>query len=75
MRTAAGRIPWDAACLPQALAGHAMLRLRRIRGTVWLGLKNGERRELLAHAWLRAGTLVVTGDAGHRDYTRIARFG
>jgi hypothetical protein len=45
-----------------------------VPATLYLGLKNDTSRELLAHAWLRAGRLVVTGRRGHREFTHIVSF-
>jgi hypothetical protein len=76
VRTAASHTPWESTCLVQALAAAALLRRRHIEGTLYLGVaKQADAREALsAHAWLRCGELVLTGDAGRLRYTPIASF-
>lgn len=65
--------PWNSNCFAQALAGHVMLRRRRIACTLYLGvLKEGE--SFTAHAWLRNGNLIVTGRNGYERYTPVARY-
>lgn len=70
------RVPWRTKCLEQALAGKAMLRLRRIPNTMYLGVARAEDREspLDAHAWLRTGTLHVTGGARSERYAVLSTF-
>jgi hypothetical protein len=65
-------IPFDITCLPQAMAGSAMLTRRSVPARISLGLpKTGG---LPAHAWLEAGKIPITGMAGADAYTPIARF-
>lgn len=70
------RAPWRCQCLEQALAGKAMLRRRRIPNTMYLGAARaaGEGRPVEAHAWLRAGTLHVTGGASVERYVVLSTF-
>lgn len=76
IRAAARRTPWESKCLAQALACAWMLRRRGIQGTMYLGLHRapGDDRSMLAHAWLRTGNTILTGAAGHQQYTVVARF-
>jgi len=48
----AGRVPWRAKCLEQALAAKMMLRRRKIANELYLGVKQ-EENKMLAHAWLQ----------------------
>lgn len=57
---AARHVPWEAVCLPQAMAGKWMLKRRGVISTLYLGVKRSEAR-MQAHAWLRAGETIVTG--------------
>lgn len=70
------RAPWRTKCLEQALAGKAMLRLRRIPNTMYLGVARAADGEspLDAHAWLRTGTLHVTGGARSERYAVLSTF-
>jgi hypothetical protein len=70
----ARRVPWDARCLAQALAGTGMLRRRGLEGTVTFGVCRGEIKELEAHAWLRFGSCMVTGGPGHQRFSTFTTF-
>jgi hypothetical protein len=76
VRSAAANTPWKSVCLPQAVAGQWMLKRRRIAATLYLGVakKEDEPEQLAAHAWLRYGDAILTGAAGHRQFTVVAAF-
>jgi hypothetical protein len=73
--TAARNVPWNAACLPQALAAKAMLARRGHGSAFHLGAAFDARGKLTAHAWLVAGGTVVVGASGIDDVSPLARFG
>jgi len=68
------RVPWDGRCLAQALAAAAMLRRRGVEGTVTFGVREEQASQFTAHAWLRVGSHVVTGAAGHHGYKAFTTF-
>jgi hypothetical protein len=68
---AAGRVPWRAGCLEQAIAAKAMLRRRGIASTLYLGVT---RDPVGAHAWLRVGDVNVTGGRDVARYAVVASF-
>jgi hypothetical protein len=70
----ARRVPWDGRCLAQALAGTGMLRHRGLEGTVSFGVCRGEIAEIGAHAWLRFGSIMVTGGPGHERFNTFTTF-
>jgi hypothetical protein len=72
VETAARNIPFEAVCLPQAIAGKLMLRRRGIASTLYLGVARDP--DLKAHAWLRAGPLIVTGAKGRLGFSVISTF-
>jgi hypothetical protein len=76
IRSAANNTPWQSVCLPQAVAGQWMLKRRRIAATLYLGVAKNENKaeKLAAHAWLRCGDAILTGAAGHRQFTVVATF-
>lgn len=76
VRSAANNTPWESVCLPQAVVGQWMLKRRGIAATLYLGVaKAGQQPEQLsAHAWLRCGDVIITGAAGHRQFTVVATF-
>ncbi|MCX7842964.1 MAG: lasso peptide biosynthesis B2 protein, partial [Clostridia bacterium] len=67
--------PWQSKCLVQALTGQLMLRRRGISSTIYLGISKDENGGLLAHAWLRCGSVVITGDEFMSKYKQVACFG
>ena len=72
---AARNVPWNAVCLPQAMAAKAMLARRGCGSSFHLGADFDAQGKLIAHAWLVAGGTVVVGAAGIADVTPLARFG
>ncbi len=72
------RVPWDGRCLAEALAATWMLRRRGLEGTVSFGARpgtgTGPGTVFDAHAWLRVGSSVVTGGAGHRSFKVFTTF-
>lgn len=73
--TAARNVPWNAACLPQAMAAKAMLMRRGCGSSFHLGAGFNAHGQLIAHAWLVAGGTIVVGAAGIGIVTPLARFG
>ena len=72
VETAARLAPWRSDCYPQALTARTFLALRRIPHEVSFGVRrDGDR--LVAHAWVHAGDLVVTG-GNEKTYTEVGRF-
>jgi hypothetical protein len=72
--TAARHVPWQAVCLPQAMAAKFMLARRGCTSTLRLGVGKNEVGDFLAHAWLEAGSTVVIGEASADRVTPIAQF-
>jgi len=59
VHVAATRTRWKPACLSRAVAAQSMLRRRSVASTLYLGVDPA--RSLEAHAWVRAGSVFVTG--------------
>ncbi|MEI6203099.1 MAG: lasso peptide biosynthesis B2 protein [Enhydrobacter sp.] len=72
---AARNVPWNAVCLPQAMACKAMLARRGQGSALHIGAAKGAREELMAHAWLVAGGEIVIGEDDSSRMTPLARFG
>jgi len=70
---AARHAPFQALCLPQAMAARRMLAKRGVASVLWYGVAAGERG-LKAHAWLTAAGVGVTGYPVASDYTEIVCF-
>ncbi|WP_165360733.1 lasso peptide biosynthesis B2 protein [Candidatus Chloroploca sp. Khr17] len=72
--------PWTSNCFPQALAARAWLARRHIPTTLYLGVALNKTdpatsTTMEAHAWLRCGSLIVTGGRGSERFTVTACFG
>lgn len=66
--------PWNSNCLAQAIAAKLMLQRRAVKSTLYLGVsKDGS--SLRAHAWLRTGSMIVTGDEARPAFTTLTSFG
>ena len=75
VETAARNVPWNAVCLPQAMAAKAMLARRGYSSALHLGAARRKGEALTAHAWLVADGKVVVGEAGIDGVAPLARFG
>ncbi len=62
-------------CYDQALTGKLMLRFRKVSSTIYFGLAKDQDSGLSAHAWLRSGSMIVTGRKGMEKFTPVAWFG
>ena len=72
VEAAAAHAPWRSDCYPQALTARTFLALRRIPHVVSFGVRR-DGDALVAHAWVHAGDIDVTGGNG-RTYTEVGRF-
>lgn len=70
----ARRAPWRCQCLEQGIAAKMMLRRRRLTNTLYLGVARGEEKKVAAHAWLRSGTVYVTGGANRKQFSVVYMF-
>ncbi len=68
------RLPWMSQCLVQAVAATWMLQRRHIPGTLYFCLAKDTCGQLTAHAWVRSGTLVLTGAQVRHNFTVVATF-
>jgi len=75
VQTAARNVSWNCRCLEQGLAAKAMLRRRGVSSTLYLGVARRGGEPLEAHAWLRAGEIILTGGGGEDRYTVVSTFG
>lgn len=68
------RLPWKSLCLDKALTAQRLLAHRGIASTLYLGMIKNEKKDLTAHAWLRAGPIWVTGFHPNIPYTLVATY-
>ncbi len=73
LRVVSPRTPWKSNCLAQVVAGQRMLFCRGEATALYLRLRR-EGEEVVAHAWLRAGGLVVCGGPGEETFTVLTTF-
>jgi len=52
-----------------------MCKCRKLPSTIYFGLSKNEKDNLIAHAWLRLGSRIITGKHGHEQYTVVASYG
>ncbi|MBM7573498.1 lasso peptide biosynthesis B2 protein [Aquibacillus albus] len=65
---------WESACLVQAIAAMKMLERRKIESTLYLGTARDDRNKMIAHAWLRCGSMYVTGGRVRQKFTVVGVF-
>jgi len=66
--------PWESKCLVQAIVGKIILRQHGIANTLFLGVRRDEGKNLVAHAWLRCGEMIITGGKGQEWFTVVGKF-
>ncbi len=69
------KLQWKDSCLIRALTAKKLLNARGERCTLYLGVAKPKDGSLQAHAWLRCGTLYVTGGEIRDEYTVTGIFG
>lgn len=65
---------WESHCLVKAIAAMNMLKRRNIDTTLYLGTGKDENGSLIAHAWLRSGSVYITGSEGMERFTIVGTF-
>ncbi|MEM9098307.1 MAG: lasso peptide biosynthesis B2 protein [Pseudomonadota bacterium] len=68
----AARMPFRALCLQQVIALRRMLRRRGMASTIVLGIAPDQVGD--AHAWLKVGETLVSGEDGIERFHIIAEF-
>ena len=67
-------LPWECKCLVQAISGKMMLSRRKIPSTLYLGVSKKDNGDLNAHAWLRAGDIIILGGGGLERFAVVSTF-
>jgi hypothetical protein len=65
---------WESKCLVKAIAGMQMLQRRHIESTLYLGTAKDESGIMVAHAWLRSGSMYITGAEEMNRFTVVGIF-
>lgn len=71
---ASERVPFEALCLPQAMAAKIMLGMRGHSTILHLSVQMGKETGIAAHAWLTSENVCVIGGGVPAGQTEIARF-
>jgi hypothetical protein len=66
--------PWESKCLVKAITAQRMLKRYKIYCTIYLGVNKTEKNNMEAHAWLRSGSVFVTGGYEKEDFKEVAKF-
>lgn len=66
--------PWESKCLVKAITAQWMLKRYKIYSTIYLGVNKTEKNSMEAHAWLRCGSVIVTGGYEKDEFKEVARF-
>lgn len=74
VRRADSLLPWNSKCLTQAIATKRLLERYDIKSTLFLGVGKDEHQKLIAHAWLKSGKRILSGEKGHERFTIVAKF-
>lgn len=62
---------WKNICLVKSFAGKWMLQRRKIQSKLFLGVNIDNKKELVAHAWLKVGEFEVTHDGGKHQKLHV----
>lgn len=65
---------WESACLVQGIAATRMLNRRNIETTLYLGIARDREGIIHAHAWVRSGSIYVTGERIKNNFTVVNTF-
>ena len=66
--------PWESKCLVQALLVQHFLKRKGIATTLYLGVNKDKQDHLMAHAWVRCGEMIVTGQYEKDHFIEVAKF-
>lgn len=65
--------PWESSCLVRALLVQHFLWRKRIPTTIYLGVNSNDKK-MEAHAWVRCGSMIVTGGVEKSKYVQVSCF-
>lgn len=66
--------PWESKCLVRAFTAQIILLMLGIPSTLYLGLAKDDSKQLFAHAWLRCGSLTITGAGERERFKSVVQF-
>ena len=66
--------PWESKCIVRAMLVQHFLKRKKIATTIYLGVNKDELQNMKAHAWIRCGEMIVTGEYENDHFIQVARF-
>lgn len=67
-------LPFKEKCLIEAMVAKKLLIKSGIQSTIFLGVNKDQNKSLIAHAWLKCGSAIITGNKGKDRYTVLEWF-
>ncbi|WP_137790998.1 lasso peptide biosynthesis B2 protein [Bacillus sp. E(2018)] len=65
---------WESQCMVKAIAAMNMLKRRGIESTIYFGTAKDEKGVLIAHAWLRSGSIYISGAEEMNKFTVVGKY-
>jgi hypothetical protein len=75
VRTMSRHTLWESTCLVKAIAAVKMLERRGIESTLYMGTAKDHSGKMIAHAWVRSGSMYITGFEEMKKFTVVGVFG
>ena len=66
--------PWESKCLVRAMLVQYFLKRKKIATTIYLGVNKDNLNNMKAHAWIRCGEIIVTGQYEKDHFIQVACF-
>lgn len=66
--------PWKTSCFAKGISAKTILKRKGIKSTLYLGVGKDGLNKITAHAWLRCGSIIVTGKEEMHRFTVVAFF-
>lgn len=67
-------LPWRSKCFSRAITAKLLLKRKGIPSTLYLGVAKEDSKKMTAHAWVRCGTIIVSGKEEMPKFTPIVFF-
>lgn len=75
MQSAARNTPWNSNCFPQAVVARMLLGFYGVPYVLFFGVtRDAAGAKIMAHAWVAAGRIRVTGGEGFSRFTVVGCF-
>jgi hypothetical protein len=61
--------PWRVTCFAKAISAKRLLKRKGVSSTLYVGVAKDGLNKVVAHAWLRCGSVIVTGKEEMHRFT------